>query len=186
MGEFAKYLRYDLPLWLMRVLTCLLPDIGPMVRLRGMLFKPFIGKCGRNFTVGRDVTIRLPSRVSIGDNVYIAKGCWLEATGRIEIDDEVMLAPYVVVVTSTHGFRDGSVHGGGVHLAPVRIGKGTWVAAHAVIVGGVRIGAGNLVGANAVVTKDTEDNVFVGGVPARVIAPREDDPSDVTGRQGTT
>jgi acetyltransferase-like isoleucine patch superfamily enzyme len=36
------------------------------------------------------------------------------------------------------------------------------------------IGPGTIVGANAVVSRDLPDNVFAGGVPAKVIGPRID------------
>jgi acetyltransferase-like isoleucine patch superfamily enzyme len=93
-----------------------------------------------------------------------------------------MFGPYVVLASRNHGFKDGSVRFGGAHSAPVRIGKGSWVGAHAVITAGVIIGKGNLIGANAVVTKDTPDNVFVGGIPAKVISERKDNPGNVKSR----
>lgn len=181
--KILEYLRYDLPLWLVRTLTNWWPDVGAAIRLRGKLFSPFIGKCGGSFTVGRDVTILVPGRLTVGDNVYLAKGTWIEASGTVQLEDEVIFGPYVVVVSTKHGFSGGSARFGGVHPAPVKIGRGSWLAAHVVVAAGVTIGRGNLVGANAVVTRDTPDDVFVGGVPAKVIRPRQDNPSEVHGRR---
>ena len=73
----------------------------------------------------------------------------------------------------SHAFKDNSVRFGGYDRAPVTIGKGTWLAAHVVVAPGVNIGSGNMVGANAVVTKDTPDNVFVAGVPAKIVCERK-------------
>ena len=182
MKGLLAYLRYDLPLWLVGLLTNWWPDNGPAVRARGWLFSFFIGKCGRHFTAARDVTILTPQRLTVGDNVYFGRGAWINACGDVEVEDEVMLGPYVVVASSTHGFKDGSAFRGGFHPAPVKIGRGSWLAAHAVVGAGTAIGRGNLVGANAVVAKDTPDNVFVGGVPARIIGPRPDNPSEIMGR----
>ena len=172
--EEVKYqLRYALPLCLVCLLTNWWSDNAITIRIRGILFSWFLGKCGKNFTVGRDVTILDGDRLTVGDNVYFAKGSWLNATGGLEIEDEVMLGPYVVVATSKHSFKNGSVRFGGYRCMPVRIGRGSWLGAHVVVSGGVNIGRGNLIGANAVVTKDTPDNVLVGGVPAKVIRERE-------------
>jgi acetyltransferase-like isoleucine patch superfamily enzyme len=94
--------------------------------------------------------------------------------GGLTIGDEVSFAPYVVISTLQHVFKDGSVHKGGSVARPVSIGRGTWLAAHVSVKCGVSIGKGNLVAANACVVKDTPDHVIVGGVPAKVIGPNED------------
>lgn len=57
-------------------------------------------------------------------------------------------------------------------VVPIKIGRGSWLAAHAVVRAGVTIGSGVLVAGNAAVTKDVPDNVMVGGVSAKVIGPR--------------
>jgi acetyltransferase-like isoleucine patch superfamily enzyme len=184
MKELKYQLRYDLPLWAIRVLTNWWPDNRITIHIRGALFSLFIGKCGKNLTVGRDVTLLAVHRLEIGNNVYLAKGTWLNAIGGVEIKDEVMFGPYVVLASSKHGFKNGSARFGGAHPAPVKIGRGSWLGAHAVVTEGVTIGSGNLIGANAVVTKNTPDNVFVAGVPARVIAERKDNPSEIRSKHG--
>jgi len=175
-------LRYDIPLWVGRLVTNWWPDGGPCVRIRGALMKPFIARCGRNFWIGRDVTLLAADRLTVGADVYLAKGTWRNGFGGGEIEAEVMVGPYCVISSSNHGFRDGSCRFGGTHPAPVKIGRGTWLGAHVVVAAGVTIGRGNLIGANAVVTKSTPDNVFVGGIPAKVLGPREDNPSELKGR----
>jgi maltose O-acetyltransferase len=111
-------------------------------------------------------------RIKIGNNVYIATGCWIDGIGGLTIEDEVELSPFVVVTTSSHCFKDNSVRFGGARTAPVHIGKGSWLASHATIAAGCSgVGTGCIVGANAVVSKDIPDNVFAVGVPARVVGP---------------
>jgi acetyltransferase-like isoleucine patch superfamily enzyme len=177
--QFYRQFRWILPLWLVQLLTDWLPDNAVTIRLRGLLMRPFIRRCGRNFLCGRRVTLLNTDRMSIGKHVYIATGAWLNAMGGLTLEDEVVLAPYVVISTSTHGFKDGPVRFGGAHPAPVKIGRGSWLAAHAAVRAGVTVGRGVVVGANGVVTKDTPDNVILGGVPAKVIADRVDNPSDI-------
>ncbi len=176
------YSRYDLPLWLVRLLTNWWPDIGPAPGIRGKLFSLFISKCGKKFSVGRDVTLLAPNRLTVGNDVYLAKGTWLNAFGNVEIEDEVLTGPYVVIASSNHGFKDDSCRFGGIHPSPIKIGRGSWIGTHVVIAAGVSIGRGNLIGANAVVTKDTPDNVFVAGVPAKVISERKDNPGEIRSR----
>jgi acetyltransferase-like isoleucine patch superfamily enzyme len=49
------------------------------------------------------------------------------------------------------------------------LGRGSWIAAHAVATKGVRIGRGALLAANSVATANVPDFTVAGGVPARTI-----------------
>lgn len=61
--------------------------------------------------------------------------------------------------------------------APPVIGDEVWIGARAIVLRGVRIGQGAVVAAGAVVTKDVPDYEIWGGVPARFIRRRFDEPS---------
>lgn len=178
LGQLLKvcyiYARYDIPIWIVTILTNWLPDNRMTIRLRGSLFKPFICKCGKNFEIAKWVQLKSTHRLVVGDNVYIASGVWINAMGGMTIEDEVVLGPYVVISTGTHQFKDNSVRFGGTVMKPVTIGRGTWLAAHVVVAAGVKIGSGVLVAGNAAVVKDVPDNVVVGGVPAQILGERKD------------
>lgn len=179
MAEIWYQFRFGLPVWFVLLILNWLPDIYPIIRLRGLLVSIFLPNRPRKLTLGRDLTFLSIHRLQIGDSVYIAKGAWINAIGGLVIEDEVLTAPYVVISTSNHGFKDGSAARGGSHPAPVVVGRGAWLAAHAVVVADVRIGRGNIVAANSVVTRDTPDHVIVGGVPGKVISNRIDNPSTI-------
>ncbi|WGH76981.1 acyltransferase [Tenacibaculum tangerinum] len=169
MKEIKNQLRYVLPLWLVSLITSWLPDNRIVIRIRGFLMGFFLKKCGKNFTVGRDVTLLNTFNLTVGDNVYLAKGCWLNAMGGLEIEDEVVFGPYVVISTLQHTFKNKSVKQGGSIAKKVHIKKGSWLAANSSVKCGVTIGKGNLIAANSFIVDDTEDNKVLGGVPAKVI-----------------
>lgn len=174
--------RYILPIWFVQILTNWLPENQTTIRLRGILVRPFLGKCGINLQLARHITFLNPHGITIGNNVYIATGCWIDGIGRLIIEDEVKLSPFVVITTSSHCFKANSVRFGGARTAPVHIGKGSWIASHVTIISGCSIGTGTIIGSNAVVTKDIPDNVFAGGVPAKVISPRNDKTPNIFAR----
>ncbi|MEZ9356499.1 hypothetical protein AB4143_10030 [Vibrio breoganii] len=176
--EIHYQCRYSLPVWFIQILTAFLPDIGPFIRMRGYLVSLFLPNRPKGFLLGRDVTLLNINRLYIGDYVYIAKGAWLNAVGNIHLNSEVTLSPYVVISSTVHGFKEGSVHRGGSHPAEVSVGFGSWVSSHSVVSAGVVIGKSVVIAANSVVTTSTDDNVILGGVPAKYIKPRTDNPSN--------
>jgi acetyltransferase-like isoleucine patch superfamily enzyme len=174
-------LRFALPLWFGQLLTNWLPENRVTIRIRGALAAPFLGKCGRNLQLARGVTFLNVCGIEIGNDVYIATGCWIDGMGGLIIEDEVALSPFVVIATSSHCFKNNSVRFGGSRRAPAKIGKGSWIASH-VIISGATVGSGTIVGSSAVVSKDLPDNVFAAGVPARVIGPRVDKEANIFSR----
>jgi len=146
-----------------------LPDLRPVLRMRGFLLRPAFKRCGKNLQVARGVTINFSNRLEIGQDVFLAMGCWLNAAGRIVLDDEVQLGPYAVLVTGDHTQLGGSYRFGRSMLAPIRICRGSWVAAHATVTNGVTIGPGSILAANSVATQDIPPRALAGGVPARAI-----------------
>ena len=105
--------------------------------------------------------------IHVGENVFINAGCHFQDQGGIFIGDGSLIGHCVVMATLNHGFeperRQALSH------APIRLGKGVWIGAHATILQGVTIGDNAVVAAGAVVSKDVEANTVVGGVPARFI-----------------
>lgn len=169
MNKLRRLIRYDWPAHFVLLLTNWLPDNTVFLQLRGFMISPFLGACGRNLRLGRNITFYNPSRVRFGSNVYVAFGCWFMAGEDIQIEDEVLFGPYCVIASSTHSRTDGSFRYGSPMQVAIHIGRGSWLGAHVVVTGGSRIGAGTLVGAGAVVTGDLEDNVLAVGLPAKAI-----------------
>lgn len=146
-----------------------LPDLQPVLRLRGWLVRPAFKSCGRNFQIARSVTINFTRSLEIGNDVYIASGCWLHAWGGIVIEDDVQLGPYVVLVSGDHSRQNGSYRNGRSQLGPIRLCRGSWIAAHATVTKNVTVGEGALLAANSVATHDIPSMATAGGVPARVL-----------------
>lgn len=106
------------------------------------------------------------NRVKFGKNVFINHSAILSASGGIEFEDGVSVAPGVRIATINHDFNmRHSVYTYG----KVTIKKNAWIGMNVTITPGVTIGENSVVAAGAVVTKDVPDNAVVGGVPAKVI-----------------
>lgn len=163
-----RVLKYVWFIFVMKA-TGFLPDFQFVMGLRGWLLRPSFRTCGRNFQICSDAMIVFSSSVSIGQDVYIARGCWIQGVGGVTLDDEVMLGPYSILASNDHQSKDGSYRFGEARPAPIRMGRGSWTGAHVVVTAGVTVGRGVACAAGAVVTRDVEDHMVVGGVPARVL-----------------
>ena len=169
MKKLWHYLRYDWPLHFMLLFTNWLPDNVFFLRVRGVLVRLFFGKCGHDLRVGRNVLIHNPELINLGDHVYIAYGSSVMGNDLIRIEDEVLLSPYCVIVSGNHSTLNGSYRYGPALVAPIVIGKGSWIASHVVVTAGCTIAENCLIAANAVVTQNIPANVIAGGIPARII-----------------
>ena len=133
-------------------------------------------------TVGSDVTIQTPFKVTygthvhIGDHVFINYGADFLDGGTITIGNRVMIGPEVKIFSGNHSLipeERMKIVDGKMQLIskaePVEIGDDVWICGNATICPGVKIGNRAVVAAGAVVTKDVPENCLVGGNPARVI-----------------
>lgn len=108
----------------------------------------------------------------LGDRVGVRVGCTLSAAESVILEDDVGLAAYVTVIDSKHTWRAGNPNPlyGDVEAAPVRIGRGTWVADRATVAAGSEIGEQCAIGPNTVVSgKSIPDFSIVLGNPGRVV-----------------
>lgn len=130
--------------------------------------------CGKDCLLLEGVWVEYPERLSLGEHVNIARDVIINAAGTVQIDDWALLGPGVIIYSQDHVF-DGievPISMATDKRAPIRIGRGAWVASRAIITAGVSIGDGAVVAAGAVVTHDVAPNTIVAGVPARVLRER--------------
>ena len=111
--------------------------------------------------------INYGKHTKIGKNVFINFDCTFLDLGGITIEDNVLIAPKVSLLSEGHpvspGNRQSLVPG------PIHIKRNAWIGANATILPGVTIGENAIVASGAVVSKDVPDNTIAGGIPAKII-----------------
>lgn len=167
-GEIGRYLTLRL-------------RYGRSLRLSGLFFV----HSGADIQVGRDAEVRLGfpvhfmqdftgrffGRVTIGNNVFFNRGCYVAVHESLVIGDDCLFGEQVSIHDENHTLGRGSepIGSRGFTTAPIVIGRNVWIGAKATILQGVRIGDNAVIGANAVVTKDIPANSIAVGIPARAV-----------------
>lgn len=111
--------------------------------------------------------------IEIGSRVYATSSVNLFCDYKITIEDDVLIASYVLITDMNHSTdisegvnyqTDNSIGG------PVVIRRGAWIGEKATILPGVSVGERAIVAANSVVTSDVAEYTMVAGMPAKPIA----------------
>jgi acetyltransferase-like isoleucine patch superfamily enzyme len=194
--------------------------LGPF--LRGMMVRPFLGASSGSFFLGRGCKILSKGKlltgknvyigaysyidcmsiggVTLGNNVTIREGCWLQLTSRydnpganvtignhvyigpravlgaaapITIGDRCQIGANISLVAENHLFDgEGEIFEQGVVRKGIEIGRDVWIGNNVTVLDGVVIGDGAVIGAGTVVTRSVPPRSVVIGVPGRVVKTR--------------
>lgn len=108
-------------------------------------FYPFLfRKCGRRLTMGKNVVLRHPHRVSLGDNVIVDSGCTIDAKGEegegVVIGNGVFIGAGTIISMAggTIEIDDGANIGSYCRIGTyghTRVGKKVLLAAYCYLVG---------------------------------------------------
>ncbi len=124
-------------------------------------------KIDESVTVFTPLHINYGKHTKIGKNVFINFDCVFLDLGGITIEDNVLIAPKVSLLTEGHPTSIGNRHS--LIPKPIHIKKNAWIGANATILSSVMIGENAVVASGSVVSKDVPDNTIVGGIPATFI-----------------
>ncbi|MEA3230208.1 MAG: DapH/DapD/GlmU-related protein [Thermodesulfobacteriota bacterium] len=124
--SFSHFVRYE-------IITSLLGSFPGAAGylLRKIFYKNLFKHIGKGLIIGRNVVIRHPGKISIGDNVAIDDNCILDGRGSgkrgLRLEDNVLINRNCMILAKT---------------GPIRIGKRSSIGSNSVIVSmsGVDIG----------------------------------------------
>jgi len=135
--------------------------------IRGLLSQIIGSELEESFALFTPFYINYGKHTKIGKNVFINFDCVFLDLGGITIEDNVLIAPKVSLLSEGHPVSPESRQS----LVPghIHIKKNAWIGAGATILPGVTIGENGVVAAGAVVSKDVAADTIVGGIPAKLI-----------------
>jgi acetyltransferase-like isoleucine patch superfamily enzyme len=135
---------------------------------------------GENVMVHRDCWIQVvprhandkAARLVIKSHAGIGMGAHISAADEIVIEQYVLLGRNVYISDHAHAYENITLpisQQGINRIAPVTIGRETWLGENVVVLPGVTIGKHCVIGANSVVNSSVPDFSVAVGAPARVV-----------------
>ncbi|MDD2644289.1 MAG: sugar O-acetyltransferase [Methanobacteriaceae archaeon] len=135
--------------------------------IRKILSKQFGYKIHESVYIIPPIYLDYGHNIKLGKNIFINHSCSLLDQGGITIDDNVIIAPKVNLITTNHKIKPEERTT--LISKPIHIKENVWIGTNATILPGVTIGKNSIIAAGAVVSKDVKDNVIVAGVPGKII-----------------
>ena len=147
------------------------PPIGDACRFA--VLKIFVQRID-SWKIKDGVSIWFPEGVSIGRNVTINEGVFLDGYGGLEIGDHCRIAHGCSFVSEDHIFDDPDlpIWRQGKKAGRIVIGEDVWFGSGVKVLKGITVGKGCVIGAGAVVTRDLPAHSIAVGVPARIVGTR--------------
>lgn len=153
------------------------PNLGRDLLLNGLLATPLLPRPLRwrlMRVFGMEVeNSRLSPRcwigsrkLAIGEGTFVNYHVRFNTAGGITIGRRCDIGMGVSFVTQSHELGSHERRAGRAITAPIVVGDGVWIGAHAVILPGVTIADGAIIAAGSLVTKDCEPDALYLGSPA--------------------
>ncbi|MGQ7771690.1 acyltransferase [Bacillus sp. WC2507] len=142
--------------------------------LNYLCVKKLAKSCGDNVAIFSNVYLLNIENLEIGNNVSIHPMCYIDAVGGIQIKNDVSIAHATSILSSEHVYDNllVNIKDQGLKLKRTVIENNVWIGAGVRILSGVKIKSGSIVAAGAVVKKDVQNDLIVGGVPAKLLKAR--------------
>ncbi|HTK03893.1 MAG TPA: acyltransferase [Alphaproteobacteria bacterium] len=142
----------------------------PLHSFRNFFYQLAGMKIGKGSTLHMWANFFDPTNITIGEDTIIGDHIFLDGREKLTIGNHVDIASQVLIYNSEHDLEKEDFS---ARVEKVEIGDYVFIGPRVIILPGVKIGKGAIVAAGAVVTKDVEDFMIVGGIPAKVIGERK-------------
>ena len=136
---------------------------------RVLVLKCFGAKIEWSSHIYASVKIWAPWNLEMGKNSSLGPKVDCYNQGKIDIGANTVISQKTYLCASTHDYTKKNFP---LILKPITIGDGIWIAADAFIGPGVVIGNNVIIAARSVIIKNVEENMVLGGNPAKVIKQR--------------
>lgn len=139
--------------------------------LRYILLKGAAKNVGQNVYIGKYVTIKNLKNFTIGNNVSIHNGCYIDAAGGIDIGSNVSIAHQSSLISFEHGWANSDlpIKYNETLMRKIKIADDVWVGCGVRVLSGAQVEKRVIIAAGAVVRGVLKSGHLWAGVPAKNI-----------------
>lgn len=142
---------------------------NPFMGIKIVLLKMFGAKIGKGLVIKNNVCIKFPWKLTLGDNVWLGEGCWIDNLDKVTIGNNVCISQGALLLTGNHDYTSKSFD---YRNAPIIVEDGAWIGAKAVVCPGVTVRSHAILTVASIVTKEMEAYGIYQGNPAKIIRKR--------------
>jgi len=168
-APFTLSLRLRLLLWRLVSATLYRFTPNPLRPVRRALLRLFGATVSPTASPNNHARIDHPWNLAMGHCASIGEHAWVYCLDRVVLEDYACVGQHVFLLTGTHDYDD---PGFPLRTAPVRVGRGAWIATRATVLPGAHIGAYAVIGAGSVVCHPMPPRMVCAGNPCRPLKPR--------------
>jgi putative colanic acid biosynthesis acetyltransferase WcaF len=155
-------------LWLL-IQATLVNTFLPGTWWRVHLLRIFGAKIGSSPVIKPYLKVKFPWRLSLGDNVWLGEGVWIDNLANVEIHNDVCISQGVYICTGSHNWKSDEFS---LITKKIEIQSGSWIAAMCAIGPGVVVESGAILTLSSVATTRLKANNIYTGNPAAAIKKR--------------
>lgn len=155
--------------WGLAILGNIVINKIPSRRIRLGYYKLVGLKAGKNVSICRNTDLLAINNLKLGNGVNIGWRCTIDARGKIDIGNNVVVASDSILLTADHDVNDRNFS---PRYRKIVIEDKVWICTRSIVLSGVKIGEGAVIAAGSIVTKDVKPYTIVAGVPAKEIGKR--------------
>ena len=139
------------------------------IEKRNCIIRNIIGKIEGDFYIMSPFYCDFGFNITIGKNFYSNYNCVVLDGTKVSFGDNVFIAPNCVFSTAGHPL-DAEQRNAGLEIAlPITVGDNVWIGENVTVLPGVTIGNNTVIGAGSVVNKDIPAGVVAVGNPCKVV-----------------
>tara|TARA_B100001248_G_C27379690_1_gene456257 strand:+ start:188 stop:688 length:501 start_codon:yes stop_codon:yes gene_type:complete len=115
------------------------------------LLRKFGASIGNKLIIKRDVHIKSPWKLTIGDNVWIGEKVWIDNISIITIGSNVCISQGVKMNSGNHNYKIESFD---LICSPINIGSNIWIGCFSIILPGSNVPSNTIINAGGIFPKN--------------------------------
>lgn len=157
-------------LWLCLGLPMLRSALPLPSRLRAAVLRAFGARIGHGVVIKPGVSVKYPWHLVVEEHCWIGERVWIDNLTAVHLGAHVCISQGAYLCTGNHDWTDPAF---GLRIAPIQLGRGSWVGARAMLLPGTMLGEGAVAGAGSVLSGQVPANEIHAGNPAHFVRRRE-------------